>query len=72
MTWLFSLALGRVGGLGLAGIASTVVLLGFGFIVLGLQDDRSYSRPLGLNILGGFVGAAFLAAVDAGLKLLGA
>jgi hypothetical protein len=27
---------------------------------------------LGLGILGGFVGAAFIAAVDAGLKLLGA
>jgi hypothetical protein len=74
-TWLLSLVLGGAGGLGLAGLASVVVLLGLSFVVASIftqPRDRGIRLWWGLAILGGFVGAAFIAAVDAGLKLLGA
>jgi hypothetical protein len=65
---------GKAAGIGLAGIASLVVLLGLVLLVVGIRhprgsDDRAIPFGWGLNILGGFVGAAFVAA---GLKLLGA
>ena len=77
-TWLLSLLFGHVGGLGLAGIASVVVLVGL--FLIGDHMVESWSTGSndkfglwwGLTILGGFVGAAFVFAVDAGLKLLGA
>jgi hypothetical protein len=73
-TLWFYLLLGRAEGLGLAGIASVVVLFG---LLVSLPRDRQAKvdrsdLQWGLTILGGFVGAAFVAAVDAGLKLLGA
>jgi hypothetical protein len=75
MTWLLSLALGRVGGLGLAGMASVVVLVGLSLVIFNRHRTLPADWELfewGITILGGFVGAAFLAAVNAGLKLLGA
>jgi hypothetical protein len=76
-TLLLSSTMGSAGGLGLAGIASSVVMFGLFFLVFGMSEQPgSNARVIGvvwgLTILGGFVGAAFLAAVDAGLKLLGA
>jgi hypothetical protein len=74
-TWLLSLALSSAAGLGLAGIASLVVLWGTLLVLLNAlstQDSDRHPFEWGLTILGGFVGAAFIAAVDAGLKLLGA
>ena len=77
ITWLLALALGSAVGLGLAGLACMVAL--FGVILIGIDTDLRSSGHFaeinlfwGLNILGGFVGAAFVFAVDAGLKLLGA
>jgi hypothetical protein len=76
-TWLLSLVVGKAVGLGLAGIAFVVALHGLGLIALAMPLPRGSKERVafvgsGLNILGGFVGAAFVAAVDAGLKLLGA
>jgi hypothetical protein len=54
-----------------------MVLLGLTILARGLRlprgsHDRAFYVGCGLNVLGGFVGAAFVAAVDAGWKLLGA
>jgi len=78
-TWLLSLVVGHAGGLGLAGLACVVVLFGLFLVsaeVFLQSEDGGPTEPQflwwGLTILGGFVGAAFVFAVDAGLKLLGA
>ena len=74
-TWMLSLDLGRAEGLGLAGIACAVILLGWVFcvsyVLSGRSDGDRHLLRWGLNILVGFVGAAFVAAVDAGVKLWG-
>ena len=108
VTWLLSLVVGSAAGLGLAGIASVVVLFGLVLLVagwaavrrsrlvvagglrpaagLGLrpppelraaalaqeEENGKFWLLWGLTILGGFVGALCVFAVDAGLKLLGA
>jgi hypothetical protein len=75
-TYLLSLVVGHVGGIGLAGLASVVVLDGLLILVDGMFRAPKHLRlrliAWGLTILGGFVGGAFLAIVDAGLRLLGA
>jgi hypothetical protein len=74
-TWGLSLTLGTAVGIGLVGLTSVVVLIGLFFLGVGrsqrVADAHIFVR-WGISILGGFVGAAFLAAADAGLKLLGA
>jgi hypothetical protein len=69
-TWSLSLAFSSVAGLGLAGLAVTIVLTGV--VIPLVETTRPANWAMARTILGGFVGAAFVAAVDAGLKLLGA
>jgi hypothetical protein len=78
VTCLLAQILGFAEGLGLAGLASAVVAIGLFLTINNVGSDvapGSWARfqfQWGVTILGGFVGAAFVAAVDAGLKLLGA
>jgi hypothetical protein len=72
-TLLLSLLFGSAVGLGLAGIACVVVAIAlFAVVVSTIFPDLKGPLQIGLSILGGFIGAAFVCAVDAGLKLLGA
>ena len=77
ITGAFSLGRDSVAGLGLAGLAFCMSLVGVAMTNLASNADahgvdRVLVETIGRTILGGFVGAAFVAAVDAGLKLLGA
>jgi hypothetical protein len=78
-TWWLSQALGSAGGAGIAGFAVSVIVVGVMYLVFGvflvLSDGTSFFKSpgiYGLYIVSGFLGAALLFAVDAGLKLLGA
>ncbi len=62
-TWLLSLVFDNSAGLGLVGLAASMILIGFALLVTG-------SPVPGRAVLGGYVGAAVFFAIDAGLKLL--
>lgn len=78
-TWWLSQALGSSIGLGLAGFAVSVIVVGVMYLIFGVFLVLSDATPFlkspgiyGLYIVSGFVGAALFLAIDAGLKLLGA
>ena len=78
-TWWLSQALGSSIGLGLAGFAVSVIVVGVMYLIFGVFLVLSDATPFfkspgiyGLYIVSGFIGAALFLAIDAGLKLLGA
>jgi hypothetical protein len=78
-TWWLSQAFGSSIGIGLAGFAVSVIVIGIMYLIFGAFLVLSHDTPFfkspgiyGLYIVSGFVGAGLLLAIDAGLKLLGA
>jgi len=72
LAWLMGDSLGFAAGLGFWSLALWVLGNGMNLIFQGLisSEHRSAWVPAGLVIVGGFVGAACLFAVEASLKLL--
>jgi hypothetical protein len=76
-TWWLSQSLGSSIGLGIAGFAVSVIVVGAMYLVFGvflvLSDGTPFLKSpgiYGLYILSGFIGAGLLLAIDAGLKWL--
>jgi hypothetical protein len=75
-TWWLSQAVGSASGLGIAGFAVSVIVVGIVYLVFGVALTLS-GKPFatspgiyGVYILGGFVNAGVLLVIDAGVRWL--